>query len=73
MHQISDGRKEQSHRKRFQSSAQVRFAADYADQTERDYQARLKAIKQGRIKPKKPDYLPPLSCSRRSDEFDRRN
>ena len=51
MHQISDGRKEQSHRKRFQSSAQVRFAADYADQTERDYQARLKAIKQGRIKP----------------------
>ncbi len=28
----------------------VKFAADYADQTQRDYQALLKAIKQGRIK-----------------------
>jgi len=31
-------------------NALVKFATDYADQTERDHQALLKAIRSGRIK-----------------------
>ena len=36
--------------------ALARFAADYADQTERDYAALKKAVRAGRIKAAKPEY-----------------
>ena len=36
----------------------VKFATDYADQTERDYGALLKAIKSGRIKMQGPAPAP---------------